>query len=196
MIKRIHAQQAALCCLLGLFCLTTLSQEKGHNAGILYGENFAFGFTAPIGWVLDNQSGVSQGLDAVFYPVGHTWTGSQVIAYARARDITAKIKTAADVVRDTLQEFRHDNNPHCKAVKMAPIPIGKERAAQVYYYTGDKYGNYEAAAYIVEAKTINFFILSSKQKPLFNKSIPAFQSLVKSYLYLGDSPLAVQKKDH
>lgn len=184
--------------LLLLLPLTTLAQKqttKNDNFGILYGDDHAFGFSAPKGWILDNESGVGEGLHAVFYPKGQTWAKSPVMAYARARTRDANVKTAEDVVQLTLKEFRDNANPNSAAKKVDPIVIDKTRTAQVYYYSGDKYGNYEAVAYIGETKTINFFVMSSKTKSDFEKSLPAFQSLVKSYLYLGDSPTAAKKKN-
>ena len=170
------------------------AQGKEGSAGILYGEDHAFAFEAPKGWVLDTRSGVDQGLQAVLYPVGQTWQGSPVMAYPRARTRTGKVKTADQAVHSTLSEFRTNGSPHSKAIKMALIKIDVGRTAQVYYYTGDKWGNYEAAAYIEEPKTINFFIMSAKNKQIFEKSLPAYRSLVKSYIYLGDNPLAAQKQ--
>ena len=186
-----------LCIVLtGFMLLATAAQaqNKDGNSGILYGEDHAFGFQAPKGWTLDNQSGVEQGLDAVFYPVGQTWEHSPIIAYARALSKEAHIKRADDAVQDTLKGFRSNNNPHSQAKKVSPIVIDKTRTAQVYYYTGDKWGRFEAVAYVVEGKTINFFVMSSKNQKDFKKSLPAFQSLVKSYIYMGDSPLAAPKK--
>lgn len=175
--------------LLSLGCLGALSQGKGDqkkegNGGILYGEGFAFGFQAPPGWVLDNQVAVDSGLDAVFYPRGQTWQKSPVVAYCLGRPRTAKVKTAADAVQDTLADMHRKGNPNSKATKMPPLKLKLGGTAEIYYYTGDKFGNYEAAAYIVEEKTISYFILTSRKKDLFTRSIPAFQALVKSYFFL------------
>lgn len=185
---RCSALRLMVCVLFVLTCLVASAQKKGGNGGILLGDDFGIGFQAPPGWVLDNKSGVNQGLDAVFYPVGQTWKGSPIVAYCRFRPVTDKIKTAADVVRDTLADLHEQGNPHSKATKMAPLKLSLGATAQIYYYTGDSYGNYEAAAYIVEPKTINFFILTSRKKDLFTKSIPAFHALVKSYFLMKKEP--------
>src|ERR1017187_9021755 len=54
---------------------------KNLNSGLIYGKNHAYWLTAPKGWILDNKSGVSQGLFAVFYPQGSSWAKSSVVMY-------------------------------------------------------------------------------------------------------------------
>ncbi|MFX0202900.1 MAG: hypothetical protein ACFFCW_42900, partial [Candidatus Hodarchaeota archaeon] len=68
-----------------LFCHSlALASITEKGTGMLFGEDHAFSVTAISGWVLDNQSGVRQGLHMVFYPVGRTWADSPVIIYGRA----------------------------------------------------------------------------------------------------------------
>jgi len=52
-------------------CSAEASISEG-GSGMLFGTDHAFYFTAPSGWILDNQSGVQQGLHMVFYPAGQT----------------------------------------------------------------------------------------------------------------------------
>ena len=52
--------------ILVLFELISFGQEN-MKTGIIYGKNHVFSLTAPDGWVLDNTSGIKQGLYAVFY---------------------------------------------------------------------------------------------------------------------------------
>ncbi len=40
---------------------------------------------------------------------------------------------------------------------------------------------------------VYFFVRSSKTKSLFDKSLPAFESLVQSYTYIGDDPEILHK---
>jgi len=68
-----------------VFCLllsTSFGNIIEEGNGIVYGSDYAFGLTAPKGWMLDNESGVSQGMHAVFYPKGGSWKGSTIVAYA------------------------------------------------------------------------------------------------------------------
>jgi len=43
------------------------------------GQDHSFIISAPKGWVLDNQSGQSDGLQAVFYREGQTWSGASAV---------------------------------------------------------------------------------------------------------------------
>ena len=60
----------------------TLPKPVSGNSGIVYGRNHAYSLTAPRDWVLDNKSGASQGLFAVFYPWGSSWQASDVVMYS------------------------------------------------------------------------------------------------------------------
>lgn len=48
----------------------TLPKPISGNSGIVYDKKHAYSLTAPRDWVLDNTSGASQGLCAVFYLPG------------------------------------------------------------------------------------------------------------------------------
>mgnify|MGYP003989514765 CR=1 FL=1 len=65
---------------LSIFCNPL--QAKIRESGIVFGDGFAFSLTAPSGWVLDNHSGNSEGLQAVFYPKGSSWDKSETVMYA------------------------------------------------------------------------------------------------------------------
>src|SRR4030088_993829 len=75
--------------LLLVLCSISQAQQNtqkpaDNNSGIIYGQDHVFVLTAPKGWVLDNKSGVSQGLQAVFYPEGSSWKSGTVVMYANA----------------------------------------------------------------------------------------------------------------
>lgn len=72
------------------------------------------------------------------------------------------------------------------AITTAKGANGKERKAEVRYFTGDQFGNYESIAYIEEGKAIISFILTSQKKKDFESSLPAFKELVASYYFLTD----------
>src|SRR6266540_3269070 len=166
--------------------------EEGF--GILYGVDHSFGFNAPKGWVLDNKVAVSQGLHAVFYPKGQTWGKSPVIIYARARSKDSVLVTVDRIVNDTLNDFRKDS-PEIKATPSGVISLPDGKQGRIYHYTGDRWGNFEAAAYFEEKKTINFFVLSARNEKAFKQALPAFEQLTKSYMYMGDAPQVEQKKE-
>jgi hypothetical protein len=166
---------------------TTYSAISEEGVGILYGGDHAFSFQAAPGWVLDNESGVSQGLHAVFYQAGHTWRDATAIAYARAATKDEVVQDIPSLVQFNVDRFHENGSPNYKArfVKKIQTSDGK-RTAHIFFFEGDAWGNYEAAGYVEEAKTINFIILSSRTEAAFRESLPAFESLLASYVFITD----------
>ena len=83
-----------------LFCLfisTLANSQENCDCGVIYGENHSFKLIAPSGWVLDNKSGVSQGIHAVFYKKGESWANAETVMcqYSSIKNIKTKnFKTA------------------------------------------------------------------------------------------------------
>ncbi len=152
-----------------------------EGGGIVYGQGFAFNIKAPKGWVLDTESGVDQGAHAVFYPVGQTWSDSVIVAYARSRPVNAQIKNANDAAQDTVAQFKKNGSPNHQAKLFKTLKTDAGQEFQIYQFTGDQYGNSEAAAYFVDKDRINFLVLSSRDAKIYQQSLPAFEALAKSY---------------
>src|SRR4026207_39434 len=66
-----------------ILCCSQTSQQRQFPAGIIYGPKAAYKIDAPKNWILDNKSGMSQGLPCVLYINGFTWQNSPVIMYAK-----------------------------------------------------------------------------------------------------------------
>lgn len=171
--------------ILALLIHITSAAIVEEGLGIVYGSNHAFSFKAPKGWVLDNESGVSQGIHAVFYEKGGSWQKSKVVAYARAADRGA-VKTAAEQVAKTISDFRKNGNDKYDGKKVKVVKTKSGEEGDIYHFSGDKWGNFEAVAYFVEEKTINFIVFNSRDEKLFNDALPAFEELAKSYLFVGE----------
>ncbi len=157
-----------------------------EGAGIVYGKDHVFSLKAPKNWALDNSSAAKNGIPAVFFPTGSTWAKSKVVAYARTRPIDEKVKTAKDAVDAVLAEFHAKGSPNYKATKDKDIKTESGTTGIVYKFTGDKFGNFEAACYFKDKKTINFVVLSSRDQEAFNGAWEAFIALCKSYAYITD----------
>ncbi|PYK13996.1 MAG: hypothetical protein DME65_00190, partial [Verrucomicrobia bacterium] len=73
--------------ILALVALATLSPyiraQETFRGGVVYGPKAAFKIDAPDGWVLDNNSGVKQGLPSVLYPNSSSWADAKTIMYAK-----------------------------------------------------------------------------------------------------------------
>jgi hypothetical protein len=165
--------------------LILLSQEK-MNTGIIYGRNCVFMLGAPDGWVLDNKSGVNQGLYAVFYRNGESWKDAKTVMYT---NIASFIGTP-DSTLDLLIKYDHSNfkknYSDILITDEKDIAINDKLAAKISYLSGKSYGNFEAIAYINTPKSCVMIVLSSRTKQDFNNSISAFEKLLKSYTFIGD----------
>jgi hypothetical protein len=138
--------------------------EKGR--GMLFGADHAFFVTAASGWVLDNQSGIGQGLHMVFYPVAYTWPDSPVIIYGRAVP-KSKVRTIRSLVERTVEEFHQNESPHFRGERKKSIRLPNGKDADIYHFSGDQWGNYEAGAYYAEKDTINFLTRTSRNQTGF-----------------------------
>lgn len=161
--------------------LVASSAQLFPQTGMLFGKSHAFSMTAPDGWVLDNKSGVNQDLHMVFYPKGSTLGDSSVFAYGRSALLDGDIRTIEDLVGSTLRQFKDDGSVNITARKEKTVPLPGGKAAEVYFFSGDRRGNYEAAGYILEKKTINFLVFSSRGEKAFAANIGKFYEILSSY---------------
>ncbi len=151
------------------------------GTGMLFGANHAFKFTAANGWILDNESGVQQGLHMIFYPKGFTWATSPVIAYGRSVAKTRSTRTIGDQVKTTLDDFHQQGSPKYQSEVGEQLKLRSGRVAQIYYFSGDRWGNYEAVGYIEEERSINFLVFNARNKEYFDRYIPDFKSILLTY---------------
>jgi hypothetical protein len=97
------------------------------------------------------------------------------------------VKTVADQVANTIADFRKNGNIKYDGKKLKTVKTESGKEGEIYYFSGDKWGNFEAVAYFVEEKTINFVVFNSRDEKLFNDALPAFEELVKSYLFVTEN---------
>lgn len=173
--------------------LLSFSQEE-PKTGIIYGKNFVFSLTAPDGWVLDNKSGVRQGLQAVFYKKGESWSNAATIMYANA----ASLEDSAHLNLDRLIKYDIDNfikqYPDLNIIDGNNILIKDGLTAKIKYLSGRSYRNFEAIAYVDATQNGIMIVMSSRTKEGFDSSLNAFENLVKSYLYIADK-MVFEKKE-
>lgn len=161
---------------------------------MLFGKNHAFKITATAGWVIDNENAVSQGIHMAFYPKQETWAKSPVIMYGRSIP-TSQMPNIKSIVDQTVRDFHRNNSPNYKSKKQNVITLPEGKKAEIYYYSGDKWGNYEAVAYIQEQDTINYLVFNSRRKDSFDKYLSDFYETVKSYqnVYMPPSDITMEK---
>lgn len=167
------------------FKLILFGQED-MKTGIIYGNNHAFSLTVPDGWILDNKSGVSQGLYAVFYRKGESWANAVTVMYTNTASLEDKAhKTLDQLIKYDLDNFK-SNYSDIKITDGKDLQINDNVIARIKYLSGKSYGNYEAMAYIDAGKTGVMIIMSSRTKEGFDNSLTAFEDLVKSYFFIAD----------
>jgi hypothetical protein len=160
------------------------------GTGMLFGSDHAFSFTAAREWVLDNRSAVPQGLHMVFYPAGQSWSGSPVMAYGRSVPKNAELRSIRDQVDRTVKEFHLRGSPKYSAEANGNVGLPDGRTAEVYFFRGDQWGNYEAVGYIEEPTTINFLVYNARNKVEFEKHLPAFRYMLATYRNMFEDALA------
>ena len=177
-------------CLLSLLLLLFLPAATADvtpgGSGIIYGPDNAFSLTAPEGWSLDNASAAKQGIHAVFFPEDSSWAESTVVAYATSRRLDEQVKTVEDFVKSVLADFHAKGHPDYEGAKDSELEAESGSAGIIYKYQGDKWGNFEAVCYFKEDKTINFIVMSSRDKEAFDGAWKSFLALCKSYTFITD----------
>jgi len=149
--------------------------------GIVYGQGYSFNIKAPKGWTLDPQAGAQQGLPAVFYPTGGSWSDSPIVAYAQSRPKTPQIASADDAAKATIDKFHSNGSPNYTGKRLKTLTTASGQEVVLWQFSGDKFGNNEVSAYFVEPDRINFLVMNSNDAKLFEQSLPAFEELAKSY---------------
>jgi hypothetical protein len=161
--------------------LTSWAEQVEEGYAVLRGKDYAFQLKAPRNWVLDNESGRDQGLNVVFYPKNSSWASSPAICYARVRTLDDTVKNIEDQVKDTLKVFRENGSISVQAKFVKTLTTLDASKAKIYYFSEDKYGNYEATAYYQSKDSIHFVTLSCPSRQSFEYSLAAFDALVTSY---------------
>src|SRR6201993_3036470 len=98
-------------CLVACCVVSARADQILEGFTVLKGDGYAFELKAPLGWVLDDKVGNSQGLNVVFYPENSTWDKSDSICFARVRSLDTQVTNVEDQVRDTVKTLRENGNP-------------------------------------------------------------------------------------
>jgi hypothetical protein len=176
---------------LGLFIVSVSSvfaEQILEGYSVVRGKDYAFEIKAPRSWVLDNDAAKDQGLNLVFYPTGTNWETSKAVIYVRVRTNGAALRNIADQVNDTLRNLRETGSPNVTVKHVRTLTTQDASKAEIYYFAGDKFGNFEATAYIQAKGSIHFITLSARDQDSFRQAIPAFDAVVTSYEDLAKSP--------
>jgi tetratricopeptide (TPR) repeat protein len=172
---------------LGPFCAPVPAQEM-FRGGIVYGPKAAFNIGAPDGWVLDNKSGVEQGLPCVLYPKGSSWSDAKTVMYAKIAGTEFE-----DVNAFVAMAIKEMEKVHGKPKeKIASGKTGDGRDYFINEYPATKtYSQWERVAYVQLPHAVAYVVLSSRDRASYQKDSPALQQALKTFTYL---PYAVNPK--
>jgi len=159
----------------------TKDESADFRGGIVYGKRHAFAIAAPDGWVLDNSSGVSDGLHAVFYPEGSSWKDSTTVMYANGNDKQDVFDTLENFMESDAESFRK-NDPDIEIVDKGTRKVDGG-VAHIKHFHGE---NYESVAYIDTEGAVIVIVMSSRTKEEFMKNYRAYLELLDSYLFLSN----------
>ena len=170
-----------VCVALALFCAPISAQEK-YKGGIVYGPKAAFNISALEGWVLDNESGVNQGLPCVLYPKGESWADAKTVMYAKIASTQFEDANAFVAMAIKDMEKTH-GKPKEKIVS------GKTKDGHDYFineYPATKtYSQWERVGYVQLPHAVAYIVLSSRDNASYKKDSGALEDVLKNtFVYL------------
>jgi hypothetical protein len=178
---------------LGLFVISVgsvFAEQILEGYSVVRGKDYAFEIKAPRSWVLDNEAAKDQGINLVFYPTGANWETSKAVIYVRVRTNGPAVRNIADQVNDTLRNLREAGSPNVTVKHVKTLTTQDASKAEIYYFAGDKFDDFEATAYVQARGSIQFITLSARDQDSFRQAIPAFDAVVTSYEDLTKPPPA------
>ena len=174
---------------LGAICPFMLAQET-FPGGIVYGPKAAFNVSAPEGWVLDNESGKSQGMPCVLYPKGESWSDAKTAIYAKIA--STQFEDVNEFVAWAIKGMKAKHG-----TLKEKIASGKTKDGHDYFineYPATKtYSQWERVGYVQLPHAVVYIVLTSRDKASYSKDASALQEVLKSLTYL--EPETVQQKD-
>lgn len=149
------------------------------------GNGVIFALGEPSGWKMDTNSAKNNNLPVVYYPSGQTWGNAPAVMYVNSA--TNDCHTSFEkFISNDLAEFK-SNSPKITITEGGAMTVGVTRVI-VKLFTGDKYGNSEAVAYLDNKDSAFISItLTSRTQELFDEALPVFKELVSSFQLVGNS---------
>src|SRR5437762_1270988 len=158
-----------------------LPAQETFRGGIVYGPKAAFNIAAPDGWVLDNKSGVDQGLPCVLYPKGSSWSDARTIMYAKIA--STQFEDVNAFVAMAIKEMQERHGKPKEKVASGKTHDGHDYFINEYPAT-KSYSQWERVAYVQLPHAVAYIVLSSRDEASYRKDSPALQEVLKTLLYL------------
>jgi tetratricopeptide (TPR) repeat protein len=190
---------ACLCCgnsaegeigvikLAGFVCLALLLLPVGvraqetYPAGIVYGPKAAFKIDAPEGWVLDNESGVNQGMPCVLYPKGESWPDGRTVMYAKIA--STEFEDVNEFVAWAIKGMKAKHGTPKEKIASGKTADGRDYFINEYRAT-KTYSQWERVGYVQLPQAVAYIVLSSRNKTSYSKDASALEKVLKTLVYL------------
>lgn len=158
-----------------------LPAQNKYPGGIVYGPKAAFSIGAPEGWVLDNESGVEQGLPCVLYPKGESWADARTVMYAKIASTQYEDAEKFAAVAIKQMESKHGKPKE----KIDKGTTGNGQPFFINEYPATKtYSQWERVAYVQLPKAVAYIVLSSRDEESYRKDASALREVLKTFTYL------------
>jgi hypothetical protein len=172
-------QRVTLISALVILC-SSASAQTGAG-GFVYGKDHAYFLEATKGWVLDSGDAAKEHVGGVFHPANAHWPESGVIIYTDFYKKRKGLETPSDAMQIDVALFQKEGS----AIHPVKKPSIKTNigglVGEVYYFGPDQRGQYDARAYFTYKGYIDYFVLTARDKATFEKSLSAFEHIVRSY---------------
>jgi hypothetical protein len=174
-------KSALLVCLALLFVCDGVPAQEKYRGGIVYGPKAAFNISAPKGWVLDNESGVEQGLPCVLYPKGSSWSDAKTVMYAKIA--STQFEDVNAFVAMAIKDMKAKHGTPKEKIASGKTTDGRDYFINEYPAT-KTYSQWERVAYVQLPKAVAYVVLSSQDEASYQKDAPALQEVLKTFVYL------------
>src|SRR5438132_296861 len=173
-------KSAVVLCLVVVLAAAAAAQKK-YPGGIAYGPKAAFNISAPEGWVLDNESGVEQGLPCVLYPKGESWADARTVIYAKIAG--TDYEDAEKFVQVAIKQMHSKHGKPKEKINKGTTGNGQSFFVNEYPAT-KTYSQWERVAYIQLPKAVAYIVLSSRDEASYRKDAHALGEVMKRFTYL------------
>jgi len=131
--------------------------------------------------MLDSGDAAKEKVGGVFHPVHMHWPESGVIIYTDFYKKRKGLQTPSDAMRNDVALFQKDGSVVHSLKKPSIKTESGGLVGEVYHFGPDRRGQYDARAYFTYKDYIDYFVLTAHDKPTFDRSLPAFEHVVRSY---------------
>jgi hypothetical protein len=169
-----------------LFGLSVMTQSSFADAQrfTIVGRGLIFALAEPAGWKMDTESGKRDGVSVVYYQPSQSWDSAPVVMYANtAVKACQPSLSLEDLIKHEVQEFIN-KNPNLKVSDSETLDADGRKFV-IKQFTGDRYGNHEAVAYMEEQDVYVSVTLSANTLQQFEIAYAAFKELIASYQYVS-----------